>query len=120
MPFLSLDLEPLQHGVDVTLTPSRNTPYSRMAAPVVQEGPPSPDEIALFIVRTHRELCALENYEPGELINELLTNLVAVCSEVHDHETIRQVCARRSIHCLAHAQPRSSANLARFSTTTGS
>jgi hypothetical protein len=94
MPFLSLNVEPPQLAVDMTLSPSRTGPYSRMAAlgvPVVQKGAPSADETALFIIRTHRELCALESYEPGELVNGLLTNLVAVCSEVHDQETTRQV-----------------------------
>jgi hypothetical protein len=107
MPFLSLDVEPPQLGVDMTLSPSRTGPYSRMAAPgvpVVQKGAPFADEIALFIVCTHRELCALESYEPGELVNELLTNLVAVCSEVHDHETTRQVRGREGRGVGAHAR----------------
>lgn len=70
--------------------------------PGVQKGALSPDEIASFIVGTHRELCALESYEPGELVNELFTNLVAVCSEVHDAETTRKVRSGGSTHPLAH------------------
>ena len=129
MPFLSLDLEPPQLGVDMTLAPSRTSPYSGMAVPVVpvvpvvQKGAPSADEIASFIVRTHRELCALESYEPGELVNELLTNLVAVCSEVHDHEITRQVRGGGGgggggTRRLAHTQSCVSANLDRSSAIT--
>lgn len=105
MPFISLDLEPPQLGADMTLAPSRTTPYSRMAAPGVPgvpKGARSPDEIALFIVGTHRELCALESYEPGEIVNGLLTNLVAVCSEIHDPETTRKVRSGGCTHPLAH------------------
>ena len=95
MPFLSLGLDPSRQAVDMTSAPLRSAPYSKPPAAVIQRAPSTSEEIALFILRTHCELCALDSYEPGELINELLTNLVLVCSEVHDQETTRQVRAVR-------------------------
>ena len=43
------------------------------------------------IVDTHSELLKLPHLRPGKVINQLLGNLVTVCSEIHDRDTVAKV-----------------------------
>ncbi|KAK3365618.1 Nicotianamine synthase [Lasiosphaeria ovina] len=43
------------------------------------------------ITETHARLLKLPDLGPGKEINELLGNLVEVCSEIHDQDTVQQV-----------------------------
>lgn len=44
------------------------------------------------VVETHLELLKLPHLRPGNAINQLLGNLVSVCSEIHDRDTVDKVC----------------------------
>ena len=52
--------------------------------------------LAQIIITTHSELLTLPHHRPDKAINGLLGNLVAVCSQIHDQDTVRQV-RRRSL-----------------------
>jgi hypothetical protein len=43
------------------------------------------------VVQTHAELLKLPNLRPGKAINQLLGNLVSVCSEIHDRDIVEKV-----------------------------
>jgi hypothetical protein len=44
------------------------------------------------VVETHSELLKLPHFRPGNAINQLLGNLVSVCSEIHDRDIVDKVC----------------------------
>lgn len=48
-------------------------------------------EIVREILRTHEALLALPSLGPGKPINELLNNLVWLCTQIHDSNTVREV-----------------------------
>ncbi|KAK3307862.1 Nicotianamine synthase [Chaetomium strumarium] len=52
------------------------------------------------VVQTHAELLKLPNLRPGKAINQLLGNLVSVCSEIHDRDIIEKVLSHPSINAL--------------------
>ncbi|KAK4235197.1 putative nicotianamine synthase [Achaetomium macrosporum] len=52
------------------------------------------------VTQTHAELLKLPNLRPGKAINQLLGNLVSVCSEIHDRDTVEQVLTHPCIHPL--------------------
>jgi hypothetical protein len=43
------------------------------------------------VVKTHSELLKLPHFRPGDAINQLLGNLVSVCSEIHDRDIVDKV-----------------------------
>lgn len=47
--------------------------------------------IICCIIETHSDLLKLPHLRPGKIINQLLGNLVSVCSEIHDHDTVAKV-----------------------------
>ncbi len=47
------------------------------------------------IVETHSDLLKLDHFRPGNPINQLLGNLVSVCSEIYDRDIVDQVCMPR-------------------------
>lgn len=50
------------------------------------------------IVGTHAELLKLPDLKPGKAINQLLGNLVTVCSEIHDRDIVDKVCNATTPH----------------------
>lgn len=52
------------------------------------------------VVQTHAELLKLPNLRPGKAINQLLGNLVSVCSEIHDRDIVEKVLTHPSINPL--------------------
>lgn len=43
------------------------------------------------ILDIHSQLLKLPHYRPGKPINQLLTNLVSLCSEIYDREVVDKV-----------------------------
>jgi hypothetical protein len=43
------------------------------------------------VVETQADLLKLPHFRPGKAINQLLGNLVSVCSEIHDREIVDKV-----------------------------
>ena len=43
------------------------------------------------IIQTHSELLELPNFRPGPSINQLLGNLVSICSEIYDRDIVDKV-----------------------------
>jgi hypothetical protein len=43
------------------------------------------------VVETHSKLLELPHYRPAKAINQLLGNLVSVCSEIHDRDVVEKV-----------------------------
>lgn len=43
------------------------------------------------VVETHSGLLKLPHFRPGDAINQLLGNLVSVCSEIHDRDIVDKV-----------------------------
>ncbi|KAK3325917.1 Nicotianamine synthase [Apodospora peruviana] len=59
------------------------------------------EEIRGKILETYAKLVELKgDYRPGETINKLLGNLVPVCAEIHDQETVKQVVENAEIQAI--------------------
>jgi hypothetical protein len=54
------------------------------------------------IIETHSDLLKLPHYRPGPAINNLLGNLVSVCSEIHDRDIVARVTSLLSLGALSH------------------
>lgn len=52
------------------------------------------------IVGTHSELLALPHFRPGQAINQLLGNLVSVCSEIHDRNIVDKVLSHPGVQAV--------------------
>ncbi|KAK4104458.1 Nicotianamine synthase [Parathielavia hyrcaniae] len=52
------------------------------------------------VVETHAQLLQLPHFRPGKAINHLLGNLVAVCSEIHDRDTVDKVISHPSVQAV--------------------
>ncbi|KAL2130457.1 hypothetical protein VTI74DRAFT_6368 [Chaetomium olivicolor] len=52
------------------------------------------------ITETHAKLLELPNLRPGNSINQLLGNLVSVCSEIYDRDVVDRVLSHPSIQAL--------------------
>ena len=55
------------------------------------DGSDNAQAIRRDIIQTYLELTELPSYEPGETVNRLLSNLVSLCSGIHDQATIKRV-----------------------------
>ncbi|KAL2256461.1 hypothetical protein VTK26DRAFT_1629 [Humicola hyalothermophila] len=49
------------------------------------------------IVGTHAELLKLPDLKPGKAINQLLGNLVSICSEIYDRDIVEKVLTNRQV-----------------------
>ncbi|KAK3370391.1 Nicotianamine synthase [Podospora didyma] len=56
--------------------------------------------LAQIIITTHSQLLTLSHHRPDKVINDLLGNLVAVCSEIHDQDTVRQVLSYAGVQAV--------------------
>ncbi|KAL2145826.1 hypothetical protein VTI28DRAFT_6123 [Corynascus sepedonium] len=52
------------------------------------------------IIETHSQLLKLPHLRPGKAINQLLGNLVSVCSEIHDQEVVDKVLTNPSVQAI--------------------
>ncbi|KAL2192127.1 Nicotianamine synthase [Thermothelomyces heterothallicus CBS 203.75] len=52
------------------------------------------------IVETHAELLRLPHLRPGKVINQLLGNLVSVCSDIYDQEVVDKVLSNPSVKAI--------------------
>ncbi|KAH6627213.1 Nicotianamine synthase [Chaetomium sp. MPI-SDFR-AT-0129] len=56
--------------------------------------------LAKTIVHTHSELLKLPHLRPAPAINQLLGNLVSVCSEIHDREFVDKVLSNPDVQAV--------------------
>jgi nicotianamine synthase len=51
--------------------------------------------VAGAILQTHSALLELSDLRPGHATNQLLGNLVSLCTQIHDADTVGEACALR-------------------------